>query len=106
MSEQRESGNAEIFGEGRHHVSLEIDRVRKIGLCRESEAHQVDQQDPAIGGKTVNLASRLQSVAKAGEAFFSESTWVMVNRTEVGAEELSPVELKGFAGAVRVFRAM
>lgn len=59
-----------------------------------------------VFGEAVNLASRAQQQAGAGEVVFTEATWGMVNRREVRFADAGAFELKGVAGAVRLYRAV
>ena len=61
----------------------------------------------SVVGQTTNLASRLQSVAKAGEILLSEEAFRRVHGwlDEQGLEQPQElVELKGFEAAVPVYR--
>jgi adenylate cyclase len=60
-------------------------------------------QDGDVYGQTVNLASRLASVAQAGQVVVSED----VARRSAGVrfEEMGPVTLKGVTVPMRLFRA-
>jgi class 3 adenylate cyclase len=60
-------------------------------------------QDGDVYGRTVNIASRLASVAHAGEVVVSED----VVRSAVGFdyEDMGPVTLKGVKSPMRLFRA-
>jgi adenylate cyclase len=60
-------------------------------------------QDGDVYGRTVNLASRLASVAQAGEVVVSEE---VAQRADVFSyEEMGPVTLKGVRVPMRLFRA-
>lgn len=60
-------------------------------------------QDGDVYGRTVNLASRLASVAQAGEVVVSEE---VARRAEgVAFGDLGPVTLKGISEPMRLFRA-
>jgi adenylate cyclase len=61
-------------------------------------------QDGDVYGRTVNLASRLASVAQAGEVVVSEE--VAERSDNVRYEDLGPVTLKGVVAPMRLFRAM
>ncbi len=54
-------------------------------------------------GDAMNVASRLVSVAKPGEIIISESTMSHVN-SDIDAEELEPVTVKGKTNALRIFK--
>ena len=61
-------------------------------------------QDGDVYGRTVNLASRLASVAQAGEVVVSAE---VAHRAEgVRLDDMGPVSLKGVAVPMRLFRAM
>jgi class 3 adenylate cyclase len=59
-----------------------------------------------VFGEPVNLASRAQQQAAAGEVLFTEATFATINRREVRLEEAGTFELKGVAGPVRLYRAI
>ena len=52
-------------------------------------------------GDTVNVASRLEGHARAGEVVVSASTYAGLGAAEV--EELEPLSVKGKSEAVRAF---
>lgn len=61
-------------------------------------------QDGDVYGRTVNIASRLASVAQAGEVVVSEE---VIRRAEgFTFRELGPVTLKGLAAPMHLFRAV
>jgi adenylate cyclase len=61
-------------------------------------------QDGDVYGRTVNLASRLASVAQPGEVVVSEE---VAQRSEgVRFQEIGPVTLKGVAAPMRLLRAV
>ena len=67
---------------------------------------EVTLHDGDVFGETVNLASRLQQVAKPGEVLFTEMTCNMLNKNEVRYEPVGPVELKGIVNPVNVHKAV
>jgi class 3 adenylate cyclase len=56
-----------------------------------------------VVGDAVNVAQRLQSVARAGEVLLSGATYEQV-QGQVDAERLPPVEVKGRRQPVAVYR--
>lgn len=60
--------------------------------------------DDDVFGQPVNLASRVQQLAQPGDVFFTDATFHAMNRTEIAAEAVGPVEVKGVAGTVNVYR--
>jgi class 3 adenylate cyclase len=64
----------------------------------------VDQGD--VFGEAVNLASRAQQHAAAGEVLFTELTCATLNRQEVRFADAGTFEFKGIAHPVRLYRAL
>jgi len=59
-----------------------------------------------VYGETVNLASRLQGVAKAGEVLLSDAARAVINGREVIVEEYGEFQLAGFAQKILAYRAL
>lgn len=57
-----------------------------------------------VYGEAVNLASRIEREATAGEIWLSEATWLVADRDEVPIEEIGTRTLRGIAEPVRIFR--
>ena len=67
---------------------------------------EVTLADGDVFGHPVNLASRVQQLAQPGEVYFTDSTYHAMNRSEIGCDEMGPVEIKGLAGKVNLYRAL
>lgn len=63
---------------------------------------RVDSGD--VFGEAVNIASRIEGKAAAGEIYFSESAYLSMTKSEVPSEEVGFAELKGISGKVRIYR--
>ncbi len=57
-----------------------------------------------VFGEAVNIASRIEGKAGAGEIYFSESVFLSMTRSEVPSAEVGYTELKGIAEKVRLYR--
>ncbi len=57
-----------------------------------------------VFGEPVNIASRVEHIAEAGEVFFTEAVYLAMNKAEAPAEEVGQFELKGIPGKVRVYK--
>jgi class 3 adenylate cyclase len=57
-----------------------------------------------VFGEPVNIASRVEAIAEAGEVFFTEAVYLAMNKAEVPSQEVGAYELKGIPGKIRVFR--
>jgi adenylate cyclase len=60
-------------------------------------------QDGDVYGRIVNIASRLASVAQAGQVVVSEEVARLTDGFSF--EDIGPVTLKGVAAPMRLFRA-
>lgn len=61
-------------------------------------------RDKDVYGEAVNLASRIEREAMAGEIWLSEAAWLVADRDEVPIEEVGERPVRGMADPVRVFR--
>lgn len=57
-----------------------------------------------VFGEPVNIASRVEGIAEAGEVYFTEAVYLAMNKAEVPSEEVGSFELKGIPGKITVFR--
>jgi adenylate cyclase len=57
-----------------------------------------------IYGDTVNTASRIESITKAGDVVFSEPVYTAMNKNEVNYLHLGLRKLKGLKRPLRIFR--
>jgi adenylate cyclase len=58
-----------------------------------------------VFGEPVNIASRVEGEAAAGEVVFTEAVYLAMNKAEVAAEEVGYRQLKGVPEPVRLYRA-
>lgn len=92
-------------------VLCSLDLVEKGPAAGMPPAHVGVHAGPVIFrdgdyfGRTVNIASRIAGRAGPGEVLVSEATVESASSVEVRFEPLGPVELKGVARTIQVFRA-
>ncbi len=67
---------------------------------------EVEVVDKDVFGDTVNLASRVEGVTKAGDIYFTEATYLVMNKSEVPTSEVGEFQFKGIPGLVRLFRVV
>lgn len=67
---------------------------------------EVEVVDKDVFGETVNLASRVEGVTKAGEIYFTETTYLVMNKSEVPTSEVGEFQFKGIPNLVRLFRVV
>jgi adenylate cyclase len=97
------------FRDPAHAVEAGLDMVEQAPAIGLPPAHigihagPVIFQDGDVYGRTVNLASRLASVAHASQVVVSEDVAQLADRFSY--QDLGPVTLKGVTVPIRVFRA-
>jgi hypothetical protein len=62
---------------------------------------RVDKGD--VFGEPVNIASRLEGLAKPGEVLFTDTVYSTMNKAEIPAEDLGRRNLRGISDPVRVY---
>lgn len=62
--------------------------------------------DGDIYGDAVNITSRLESIAEAGEVFFTEAVYLSMNKKEVPSSEIGYRQFKGVAEKIKVYRVL
>ncbi|MBS1153637.1 MAG: Adenylate cyclase, partial [Myxococcaceae bacterium] len=65
---------------------------------------EVRLENNDVFGEPVNIASRVEGLADAGDVFLTESVYLAMNKAEVPSEEVGLFELKGIPGKIRVFK--
>ncbi len=73
------------------------------GYCLIGSLGSSDRRDYTILGSTVNLASRLESIALPGEVLISGASHDLVGAAQLSAKCRGPVAVKGIARAVTVY---
>ena len=62
--------------------------------------------DGDIYGEAVNITARLESIAEAGEVFFTEAVYLAMNKKEVPSSEIGYRQFKGIPEKIKVFRVL
>ena len=78
----------------------------KIEIRIAMNTGEVILRDGDVYGEPVNVASRIESLTEANEVWFSESTYLAMNRQEVPTSLIGEYRLKGIPEAVRVYRVV
>ena len=92
-------------------VTASLDMVERAPAADLPAAHvgihtgPVVFQDGDVYGRTVNLAARISSYAKAGQVVVSEDTVRRCGDTPLSFEPLGPVNLKGVARPLSLYEA-
>jgi class 3 adenylate cyclase/tetratricopeptide (TPR) repeat protein len=82
-----------------------LDLAVRIGINTGEALVARDADSEGVVGDVVNTAARLQGVAPVNGVVVGEATW-RATRTEFEYERLAPVQVKGKAEPVPIFRAL
>ncbi len=94
LQETLERHNAEAAPEERIEIRVAIN------------TGEVILEDGDVYGDAVNIAARLQALAEPNEVYFTEATYLSMNRTEVPSTEMGARVLKGVPEPVRIHRVL
>ncbi|MBN1586460.1 MAG: hypothetical protein JW937_03410 [Candidatus Omnitrophica bacterium] len=64
----------------------------------------VDEGD--VYGEAVNIASRIEGIAEPNEVYFTESTYLSMNKSEVPSAEIGYRLLKGIPEKIKIFKVL
>ena len=67
---------------------------------------EVERTETDVFGETVNLASRVEGVTDAGEIYFTEATYLVMNKSEVPTSAVGEFQFKGIPGLIKLFRVV
>jgi hypothetical protein len=67
---------------------------------------EVIEDEADIFGEAVNIASRIEGISKPNEIYFTESTYLSMNRTEVPSAEIGYRILKGIPNKVKIYKVL
>jgi adenylate cyclase len=81
-------------------------RNGQFGIRAGCATGDVEEMEKDAFGDAVNMAARIIGKAPAGELWFSESTRLCCNQSEVAWEGVGQFSLKGFPGEQQVYRAV
>jgi len=84
---------------------LEIRMGINTGYCTVGNFGTEARMDYTIIGKEVNMASRLESAAEAGEILLSHESYALV-QDKIICREKGQISVKGFSRPVPVFQAV
>jgi len=83
-----------------------VSDTEKIEIRIAMNTGEVILRDGDVYGEPVNIAARIEALTDANEIWFSESTYLAMNRQEVPTSLIGEYRLKGIPEAVRVYRVV
>jgi class 3 adenylate cyclase len=67
---------------------------------------EVSLVDNDVFGEAVNIASRLESISEANDVYFTESTYLAMNKFEVPTAEIGYRVFKGIPDKIKIFKVL
>ncbi len=67
---------------------------------------EVTVTDNDVFGESVNITARLESIAEAGEVFFTEAVYLAMNKQEVPSSEVGYRQFKGIPEQIKVYKVL
>jgi len=67
---------------------------------------EVTLEEGDIYGEAVNIAARIEGIAEANEIYFTEATYLAMNKSEVPSAEIGYRVLKGIPHKIKVYRVL
>src|SRR3990167_6712864 len=101
-SAQSRSATVDLIRE--HNAKLaEADRI-EIRVAINTGEVAIEEGD--VYGEAVNIAARIEGIAEANDVYFTESTYLAMNKTEVPSAEIGYRMLKGIPQKIKVYRVL
>lgn len=65
---------------------------------------EVNLMENDVFGEAVNITARIESIAEAGQIYFTEAVYLAMNKAEVPSSEIGLMQLKGIPEKIRVYK--
>ncbi len=79
---------------------------KKIEIRIAINTGEVSLKDGDIYGEAVNIAARVEGLADANQIFFTEATYLSMNKSEVPSAEIGYRLLKGIPEKIKVYKVL
>lgn len=65
---------------------------------------EINLMENDVFGEAVNITARIESIAEAGQVYFTEAVYLAMNKAEVPSSEIGLMQLKGIPEKIRVYK--
>ncbi|MCH9673755.1 MAG: adenylate/guanylate cyclase domain-containing protein [Gammaproteobacteria bacterium] len=89
----------------RQHNQVAVE-VNQLEVRVAINSGDVEVSDDDVHGEAVNIAARLESVAEAGEVYFTEAVYLAMNRNEAPSAEMGEQLFKGIPYPIKVYKVI
>ena len=83
-----------------------VDESHRIRVRVAINIGDVEQSGNDVYGEPVNIAARLETIAEAGQVYFTEAVYQTMNRREVPSSEIGERVFKGIPHPIRVYKVI
>jgi len=84
----------------------EVEQGKRIEIRIAINCGEVTITEGDVYGDPVNITARLESIAEAGQVFFTESVYLAMNKKEVPSSEVGYRQFKGIPEQVKVYKVL
>ncbi|HNY10339.1 MAG TPA: adenylate/guanylate cyclase domain-containing protein [Candidatus Wallbacteria bacterium] len=89
---------------GEHNKNSDDDDLLEVRVA--INTGEVSLVDNDVFGEAVNIASRLESISEANDVYFTESTYLAMNKAEVPTAEIGYRLFKGIPDKIKIFKVL
>lgn len=84
----------------------ELDAAEKIEIRVAINSGEVTIKNNDVFGEAVNIAARLESIAEAGDIYFTEAVYLAMNKAEIPTAEVGYRHFKGIPEEIKVYKVI
>lgn len=95
-----------MMQESLRNFNKNLPQEEKIEIRIAINTGEVNEVDNDVFGEPVNVASRVEGITEANEIWFTESTYLAMNKQEVPNSLVGEFRLKGVPEALKVYRVI
>jgi class 3 adenylate cyclase len=89
-----------------HRYNKDLPKNQQIEVRIAINTGEVIEDQEDVFGEAVNIASRIEGISKPNEIYFTESTYLSMNRTEVPSAEIGYRILKGIPNKIKIYKVL
>lgn len=87
-----------------HNISSDTESKMEVRVA--INTGEVTVEDNDVYGEPVNIAARLEGIAEANEIYFTEATYLAMNKSEVPTAEIGYRVFKGIPDRIKIFKVL
>lgn len=84
----------------------ELPKKERIEVRIAINTGEVNVKDGDVFGEPVNIAARIESLAKPNNVYFTEAVYLSMNKNEIPSSEVGEAHLKGIPDRVKIYKVL